>query len=273
MGSFLKSVLDDKGAQCAEDLLGFNVTSECLAHLVSKALSYGIIAGAMFVKVPQISKIHASKSTRGLSASAFMTELVMYTVTLSYFANHPDRPALSTYGEYVFLLIQAAVLVLQVFTYDGASDRATPRSGAATKILFVGIYLPFAFASLSGIIPFANLQMLFNLSTLMLIYARVPQVLALFREKSAGELSSITCLMTFAGSGARLGTLLAEGVSDISALAGNGIAVVLNGIICAQIFAYGSGKPASAKREVTKPVAQGKKSTPVRRASATKKVN
>jgi len=263
MDSLLESLLDAKGVRCLNALAGFQVSGECVKHLVSKALSYGIIAGAMFVKVPQISKIQKAKSTRGLSVSAFVTELIMYTATLSYFVNHPDAPALSTYGEYVFLVIQALILVLQVFAYD--DQRVTPRGGAAGKVLFLGFYVPLAFAGLSGLIPFAYLQMMFNFSTAMLIYARVPQVVALFRAKSAGELSAITCLMTFAGSGARLGTLLAEGVADMSTLVGNSMAVLLNGIICAQIFAYGSGK----KSEVVKKMSASK-STSARRTPAKK---
>ncbi len=56
----------------------------CLAALVSAALGYGIVAGSVGLKVPQILKVVRAKSGEGLSRVTFAIEAAAYAVTLMY---------------------------------------------------------------------------------------------------------------------------------------------------------------------------------------------
>ena len=60
--------------------------AECLKLIISKGLGYAIVAGSMFVKLPQILKIHGSGSIVGLSLATFVLETfcVIVSVILHY---------------------------------------------------------------------------------------------------------------------------------------------------------------------------------------------
>ncbi|MBA0659205.1 hypothetical protein Goklo_011359 [Gossypium klotzschianum] len=89
---------------------------DCLLPLISKLLGYAIVAASTTVKLPQILKIVNHKSVRGLSLIAFELEVVGYTIALAY-CLHNGLP-FSAYGELVFLLIQALILVAVIYYYS-----------------------------------------------------------------------------------------------------------------------------------------------------------
>jgi hypothetical protein len=57
------------GERCAEQLAMFE-SLVCFKLLVSKGLSFGILLGSTFVKMPQILKIVQAKSAKGLVSIA-----------------------------------------------------------------------------------------------------------------------------------------------------------------------------------------------------------
>jgi uncharacterized protein with PQ loop repeat len=84
--------------QCAHSLASWNLAdSFCFKLLISKALSIGIVLGAIMVKVPQILSILNSSSTKGLALSAILLEQVAITISLLY--NFRQLNPFSTYGE------------------------------------------------------------------------------------------------------------------------------------------------------------------------------
>uniref|UniRef100_A0A0V0GXT2 Putative ovule protein n=1 Tax=Solanum chacoense TaxID=4108 RepID=A0A0V0GXT2_SOLCH len=89
---------------------------DCLLPLISKLLGYAIVAASTTVKLPQILKILQHKSVRGLSVVAFELELIGYTIALAY-CLHKGLP-FSAFGEYLFLLIQAIVLVAIIYYFS-----------------------------------------------------------------------------------------------------------------------------------------------------------
>ena len=60
--------------------------AECLKLIISKGLGYAIVAGSMFVKLPQILKIHGSGSIVGLSLATFVLET--FCVIVSVILHH-----------------------------------------------------------------------------------------------------------------------------------------------------------------------------------------
>lgn len=85
------------GLQCAEKLADLQLSAHCLKLLVSKGLSIGILLGSVLVKLPQILKIVAHKSAKGLSLAGLLLESLAIFIGLAY--NFHLNSPFSTYGE------------------------------------------------------------------------------------------------------------------------------------------------------------------------------
>ncbi|CAA7410761.1 unnamed protein product [Spirodela intermedia] len=200
---------------------------DCLLPLISKLLGYCIVAASTTVKVPQIYKILKNNSVRGLSVAAFELEVVGFTIALSY-CLHKGLP-FSAYGELLFLLIQAIVLVAIIYYYS-------PPVGTKTwmkALLYCGV----APTILAGNIDPFLFEALYASQHAIFFSARVPQIWTNFKNKSTGELSFLTCLMNFAGSMARVFTGLQER-APTSVVLGSVLGILTNGTILSQILIY-----------------------------------
>ena len=71
---------------------------------LKQALGLGIIAGAAFVKVPQITALTSSKSAEGLSALGFELENIGLTIHAAY--GFLKQLPFGTYGEATIMLLQ-----------------------------------------------------------------------------------------------------------------------------------------------------------------------
>ncbi|PPD92402.1 hypothetical protein GOBAR_DD10646 [Gossypium barbadense] len=163
---------------------------DCLLPLISKLLGYAIVAASTTVKLPQILKIVNHKSVRGLSLIAFELEVVGYTIALAY-CLHNGLP-FSAYGELVFLLIQALILVAVIYYYS--------KPVGITTWIRALLYCAVAPTILAGQIDPVLFEALYASQHAIFFFARVPQIWKNFSNKSTGELSFLTCLMNVAGS-------------------------------------------------------------------------
>ena len=82
---------------------------------LTQALGLGIIAGAAFVKVPQITALTSSKSAEGLSALGFELENIGLTIHAAY--GFLKQLPFGTYGEATIMLLQNTVLLALVYKY------------------------------------------------------------------------------------------------------------------------------------------------------------
>lgn len=82
-------------------------------------LGVAIIAGAAFVKVPQILALSASRSAVGLSALSFELENIGYTIHASY--GFLLGLPFSAYGEAGIMLLQNTLLLGLVYRYAKVS--------------------------------------------------------------------------------------------------------------------------------------------------------
>ncbi|KAG8494122.1 hypothetical protein CXB51_011861 [Gossypium anomalum] len=196
---------------------------DCLLPLISKLLGYAIVAASTTVKLPQILKIVNHKSVRGLSLIAFELEVVGYTIALAY-CLHNGLP-FSAYGELVFLLIQALILVAVIYYYSKPV-------GIMTWIRAL-LYCAVAPTILAGQIDPILFEALYASQHAIFFFARVPQIWKNFSNKSTGELSFLTCLMNVAGSLVLLGSVL-------------GIAT--NGAVLSQIILYWNSQVPKEKK-------------------------
>ncbi|XP_059633999.1 mannose-P-dolichol utilization defect 1 protein homolog 2 [Cornus florida] len=200
---------------------------DCLLPLVSKLLGYCIVAASTTVKVPQILKVLQHKSVRGLSVVGFELEVVGYTIALAY-CLHKGLP-FSAYGELLFLLIQAIILVAVIYYFSQPL-------GTKTWIKAL-LYCAVAPTILAGQIDPILFETLYASQHAIFFFARVPQIWQNYTNKSTGELSFLTCLMNFGGSTVRVFTSIQE-KAPTSVVMGSALGIVLNGTILSQIILY-----------------------------------
>ncbi|CAN6841080.1 unnamed protein product [Brassica oleracea] len=214
---------------CATNSLrhGHFPAKDCLFPLVTKLLSYFLVAASMTVKLPQIMKIVDNKSVRGLSVTAFELEVVGYTISLAY-CLHKKLP-FSAFGEIAFLLIQALILMGCIYYF---SKRLSV--GAWVRVV---VYFALAPALFAGKIDALVFEALYASKHLIFLSARVPQIWKNFRSQSTGQLSFLTCLMNLGGSMARVFTSVQVN-APFSMIMGIALAVFTNGIIMSQILLY-----------------------------------
>jgi len=219
--------------ECTTAVLGGHIpAATTLKMLLSKTLGYGIVVGAAVVKVPQVANVLAAGNAEGLAASSFEIEQVALLVGLLYSLSR--QLPFSAYGEAVLLLIQNFVL-LGLINYH----RKTSKVLALLKLAaFLGVLL----AGLQGALPAEALDTAYGMSALLVVAARVPQILKNLREKSTGQLSIITMFMQFAGSAARVFTSIAE-KGGTAMVYNYALSLALNTVILAQIVYYRPKKP------------------------------
>ncbi|GAB2293806.1 hypothetical protein Dimus_028019 [Dionaea muscipula] len=210
---------------------------DCLLPLISKLLGYSIVAASTTVKLPQILKILKHRSVRGLSVLAFELEVVGYTIALAY-CLHKSLP-FSAFGEYVFLLVQAIILVAIIYYYSQPV-------GIKTWIKAL-LYCAVAPTVLAGQVDPVLFEALYASQHAIFLFARIPQIWANFTNKSTGQLSFLTFFMNFAGSIARVFTSI-QVKAPASVVLGSLIGMMTNGTILTQIAIY--QKPPAKEKKI-----------------------
>jgi mannose-P-dolichol utilization defect protein 1 len=229
-------------------------SSECVSFGVSKGLSLGIVAGAVLVKVPQISRIVANGSAKGLRVSMFRSEVLSGTVAIAYFAR--SGIALAAYAELFFILLQNLVILALIHGFrdgekknaKGKNDANDRRAGAVAFAFaaHVATVALLAFGVLANVSDKA-LETLYNCTTAVLIAGRAPQIAANFQTKSTGELSFASQALMSLGSAARIFTTAQEG-GGVSMLLAYGMSSFMNWAILAQMLLYSKGGSSGKKR-------------------------
>ena len=157
----------------------------------------------------------------------YYMESFMYIIVGCYNV-HIDSP-FSVYGENMFLLLQSCVIISMLWIFEKNSTR---REKLAVTI---AISFSFLFLFNDTLVPEIMWKILMNCQFLMLTYARMPQIIKNFREKSTGQLVLVTFLFGFFGNCARLFTVLKE-VTDVFYIITCTLATVYNLILSTQII-------------------------------------
>jgi len=213
----------------------------CLKLVISKLLSFVIIAGSFILKVPQIMKILPEGKVTGLSASMFVIETIGYSISIVY--NYRRAIVLTTYAELWIIWFQDLFIVYLIYRYTNALTVSFFLSSIA--------YLCAVSAGLLGYIPMDILTFLFSINIGIFAASRVPQILQNFKGKSTGKLALVSIALAFVGGLARIFTTLQE-VPDMLVLAGNASGAALNGVLLFQILWYWQNTQAQERAESKK---------------------
>ncbi|KAI8620206.1 hypothetical protein BC830DRAFT_596932 [Chytriomyces sp. MP71] len=207
------------------------VRDKCFSLLVSKGVGLGIVVGSSIVKLPQIAKIHAAGSARGISLTAYVLETLAYVITLSYNIRR-DNP-FSTYGEVAFITLQNVVILMMLAFY-------------AKKYLSLVVVTAFFAATAfllnsPDILPDSLLVSLQWGAIIVSTASKFPQIYTNFVNGDTGALSFVTTFLQFVGAAARIFTTLRE-VKDQVILVSFLVATALNGILFAQVLLSSFGR-------------------------------
>lgn len=216
--------------------------------LLSKTLSFGIVASSAFVKIPVFKNVFAiyknsfTKAGKrkanpppiGLSSLSLYTELFMFTHAALYGAlsSYP----FITYGDAASQSFQTLLLIILV--------GATTNTLASTipKVLLAAAY----FTSVFLFTPAALVPWLIRGNLLFVTVARGSQILKNF-SGIKGAQSTFTVFAQVAGTGAKLFTTTQEIGFDFNLLSAYCVGFVLNSILLVQVAtADGGGKAGRA---------------------------
>ncbi|PJF16942.1 Monosaccharide-P-dolichol utilization protein [Paramicrosporidium saccamoebae] len=212
---------------------------KCLKLAVSKGLGVGIIGGAMVVKVPQILKILASRSTEGLSFLSVVLETLAASITFAY--NFRAGNSFTTYGETFFMTIQNVLLLLLLGLYRKQSMR------------LLLLFCTYSVLMSSLLIPTyatdATLKSLQAATIPLTMVSRLPQIWTVWRQGGTGQLSALSVGLVWIGSLARVYTSMQETGEDRLLVLGFVMAALLNSTIMWQMVYYWKTPTAPMKKK------------------------
>jgi mannose-P-dolichol utilization defect 1 len=179
-----------------------------------------------------------AQSARGLSLAAYVLETPSYAITLAY-SSRNGFP-FSTYGENLFLTIQNVFITLLIVFYNHPSSSrrlaATESSNPIGRLLTtVLVFLAVGFALFVAPAPVLAVAQLCTLP--LSLFSKLPQIAKNHRARSTGQLSTFAVVSQIGGCAARLFTTAQE-VNDPLVAAGYALALALNLVLGAQMYAY-----------------------------------
>lgn len=214
-------------------------------------LGYGIVAGSIFVKVPQILKLLNNRSGAGINIFSVFLELTAITLNLSY--NFVKGFPFSSWGDVSFLAVQTAAIAALVLHYNGQIVQV---------IAFLISYVAVSYVLMGGITSVDVLWSLQVLNIPILVTGKLSQAYTNYSNGNTGQLSAVTCFMLFFGSLARVFTSIQE-TGDSLIIITYILSTLSNGVIVAQLLYYwnvgAGGKKITQKSKQTKAKAKAKK--------------
>lgn len=198
----------------------------CLKAAISKGLGVGIILGSTFVKIPQITKIIKARSAKGIALLGCILELVALSSATAY--NYSNGYPFSSWGEYVFLLVETAIIAFLVIYYGGRKLLA---------VVFLVSTMATLYVLISGLTPLNILWSLQAANLPIVVVAKMLQAVTNFSQGHTGQLSAVTILLLLTGSIARVFTSIQEtGDSIVVAVAACSSAA--NAVLAFQMLYY-----------------------------------
>ena len=202
-------------------------------ELISKALSFVIFAGAFGLKIPQILKIVSAKSVEGLSRESIYTDVPLVLTSIMY--NYLTKLPLEKYAESVVVLLQNLVLVALVWSYSKPATKQQEIALVLTMFVAVAAVSFNAPPEYQFLLPMSNLP--------MLMYSRFIQIYKNFRDGSTGNLDFTQFFLQFAGSFARIFTIVQPNLEkqdyksiDWYLIMPFIVGGITSGVLCAQVF-------------------------------------
>ena len=206
--------------------IGAFLTTDCFSQCLSKVLGYGVVAGSVMVKVPQIRLMLNNKSSEGVSYISNFIDLIMALSTLAY--GYYQKLPFATYGDSIFLFSQIAIIAMLI---------------PHLKSNKIGVFLTFAIvAALSystyfKLIPFQYVQLAQTANMPAVVVSRAIQAITNITNGHTKQLSFITVFLSFAGCAARVFTSLKDAEDQLLAQTFM-VSTAANGLILFQVIYY-----------------------------------
>eukprot|EP01080_Neovahlkampfia_damariscottae_P001193 gene1193-10707_t len=222
--------------KCSEEFSQFIFQTACVKLIFSKILGYGVVGGSLLYKLPQIFSILRAKSVMGLSILSIFLELLGVTINLSY--NFRKGFPFSTWGEYVFMLIQTIIILFLVDYYTGSF-----------RFIQWVLYFGLTYALFTpSILQEENLKIAQQLAVPIFAFSRATQIFVNFKNGNVGTLSFATIFMQWGGSASRVFTTIQE-VDDLTILASFLIGFSLNTILLLQMIFMKKGEQVKEEKK------------------------
>jgi len=199
---------------------------DCFKSSLSKCLGIALILGSVLVKLPQILKIWKNKSGEGISLLSVMMDLSAITINASY--SFVKAFPFSAWGDSAFLAIQTFIIGLMVLVYCGRTFHA---------FLLATVYTALCYVLMGGATPVDTLWTLQGFNIPILLFGKLAQAYANYKNGHTGQLSAITVVMLFGGSLARIFTSIQE-TGDIMIITTYCVSTLANTVILMQMIYY-----------------------------------
>jgi mannose-P-dolichol utilization defect 1 len=185
---------------------------------------------------PDVLLVLRAQSARGLSLAAYVLETFSYVISLAY-SSRNGFP-FSTYGENLFLTIQNVFITFLIILYNPSTPSrplSIPPNPTGRLLAAILVTLVTGFALFTA---HPSALAAAQLSTLPLsLFSKLPQIAQNHRARSTGQLSAFAVICQIGGCAARLFTTAQE-VNDPLVAAGFALALTLNLVVGAQMYAY-----------------------------------
>ncbi|CBN79860.1 conserved unknown protein [Ectocarpus siliculosus] len=220
-----------------------------------RVAGYGIIAGSLCLKTPQIARVWHAKSLVGLAPASIYADVFLFATSVIYHVlkKNPIR----AYGESVVVLFQTLVMVgllwrfgaeEEVAVSDGGGDEEALVTKSTKKVKPAGGGPVGRTAIVAGSVAASVLCVLYLperlwgllviVSTPTILAVQLPQIWKNWRQKHTGELAVLTVLLAFVGSSIRIATTIADLGGDPWLLFNYVLGATSNATILAQIYLY-----------------------------------
>ena len=199
---------------------------DCAKGLLSKLLGYGVVAGSVIIKVPQITKMMSNGSSQGISFVSQLADVIAITCNMSY--SYVSGFPFSTWGDTVFNFLQTLCIATLCLMYTGRG---------ILGFVFAALVLMITAFMTSGSVELQFLGLLNGFNIPLLLISRGTQIWTNFSNGSTGQLSFVTTLLLFGGALARVFTSVQE-TGDWNLISIFATAAVLNGTVVLQVLYY-----------------------------------
>ena len=205
------------------DIGGF-LTNECFSQALSKVLGYGVVAGSIMVKVPQIRLMINNGSSQGVSYVSNFIDLIMALSTLAY--GYYNELPFSAYGDSIFLFAQISFIALLI------PELKANKPGVILTGLIVAAL---SYSTYNKLIPVEYVQLAQTANIPAIVVSRSIQAITNITNGHTRQLSFITVFLSFGGCAARVFTSLQ--VDQLLAQTFM-VSTVANGLILFQVIYY-----------------------------------
>jgi hypothetical protein len=211
---------------------------------LSDILGYLIVIFLPLSRLIQIKKCYDLKSTVGISFTSTLLEYLVFVFCFGY-SYHYGYP-FSSYGEYVPLITGSAVVLAQVWLYDGASNFRTEEqngklSNEKFQITFLGMALVLA-GYLMDVFPDVVCGLAMNFCIFLFAWGKISQCLLIWKNRSTGALALVPIMFNLLGNTVRSGTAWVK-TGDIRLVLNGLFGILMNGLLVAMFFVFWDKKP------------------------------